>query len=250
MISSQLASKLSDSEYRRSFVASQINVGIPFQIRALMKERGWTQAQLAERAEMLQPRISGLMTPGKTRPNIDTLRRLAEAFDCALMVRFLPFSELAEWSENFDPETFRVPDFRAEMASAQHGRAVVSGLQSYLTGKALSHSLATDLRAPTDLWQHFSIKYHPSGLTPQTMARASTAAGATKPESMAELTPAPVEVEIIGQNPTAVGGVDPSSVSPIIGRVIPIDRGNRIVRRRRDPRSAQGRLMNRRAHHA
>jgi transcriptional regulator with XRE-family HTH domain len=110
-MTSDLAEKLHDPEYRKAFVASQINIGLPFQVRALLRARGWTQAILAEKADMLQPRISGLMSPGKTRPNIDTLRRLAEAFDCGLAVRFVPFSELAAWSEQFDPESFSVPDF-------------------------------------------------------------------------------------------------------------------------------------------
>lgn len=109
---SKLWEKMKDPEYRRAFVVSQINIGIPFQIRALLKSRpGWTQKTLAERAGMLQPRISGLMTPGKPRPNIETLRRVAEAFDCGLMVRFVPFSELARLSEEFDPESFYVPSF-------------------------------------------------------------------------------------------------------------------------------------------
>ncbi len=108
---SKIAEKLGDPEYRKAFVASQINVGIPFQIRSLMKARGWTQAQLVEKTNMLQPRISGLMTPGRTRPNIETLRRMAEAFDCGLLVRFAPFSELAKWSDDFDPESFNVPSF-------------------------------------------------------------------------------------------------------------------------------------------
>lgn len=109
---SKTVEKLADPEYRKAFVASQINIGIPFQIRGLLKSRpGWTQATLAERAGMLQPRISGLMTPGKVRPNIETLRRIAEAFDCGLVVRFAPFSELARWSEEFNPETFNVPSF-------------------------------------------------------------------------------------------------------------------------------------------
>jgi transcriptional regulator with XRE-family HTH domain len=108
---------LNDPEYRKAFVASQINVSVPFQIRALMKAHGWTQERLAEKTGMRQPSISGLMTPGKTRPNIETLRRLAEAFDCALAVRFVPFSELAEWSEKFDPETFNVPDFEHDSKS-------------------------------------------------------------------------------------------------------------------------------------
>jgi transcriptional regulator with XRE-family HTH domain len=122
---SRITNKLRDPEYRKAFVSSQINMGIPFQIRALLKARGWTQEELAERARMLQPRISGIMTPGKTRPNIETLRRLAEAFDCGLMVRFVPFSELAKWSHEFDPESFNVPAFEEEQAlqHSAHSRA-------------------------------------------------------------------------------------------------------------------------------
>jgi transcriptional regulator with XRE-family HTH domain len=110
----KLGQKLRDAEYRKAFVASQINIGIPFQLRALLKSRCKTQEWLAEKAGMLQPRISGLLTPGKTRPNIETLRRLAEAFDCGLIVRFASFSEVAKWSEDFDPESFNVPTFDAD----------------------------------------------------------------------------------------------------------------------------------------
>jgi len=115
MPSNQLRNKLSDPEYRTAFVASQINIGVPFQLRALLKGRGKTQEWLAKQTGMLQPRISGLLTPGKTRPNIETLRRLAEAFDCGLAVRFVPFSELVSWSEKFDPESFNVPSFDDEL---------------------------------------------------------------------------------------------------------------------------------------
>jgi transcriptional regulator with XRE-family HTH domain len=107
----ELWQKLRDPEYRKAFVAAQININLPFQIRALLKARGETQQWLAEKTGMLQPRISGLMTPGKTRPNIETLRRVAEAFDCGLAIRFVPFSELASWSESFDPDAFHVPAF-------------------------------------------------------------------------------------------------------------------------------------------
>lgn len=114
---SNIEEKLRDPDYRRAFVASQINIGIPFQIRSLLKSRSWTQEILAQRTGMLQPRISGLIAAGKTRPNIETLRRIAEAFDCGLMVRFVPFSELARWSEEFDPERFDVPSFAEDSFS-------------------------------------------------------------------------------------------------------------------------------------
>ncbi len=110
-MTSKLEGKLQNHAYRTAFVASQINVGIPFQIKALMKARGWTQDKLAERTGMLQPRISAVLKPGKVRPNIETLRRFAEAFDCGLLVRFAPFSELARWSDEFDPVRFDVPAF-------------------------------------------------------------------------------------------------------------------------------------------
>ena len=110
-----------DPEYRKAFVASQISVAIPLQLRALLKSRGKTQEWLAGQAGMLQPRISGLMSPGKVRPNIETLRRVAEAFDCALAVRFVPFGELAEWAEGFDPEHFEVPTFEQDMAMRNSG---------------------------------------------------------------------------------------------------------------------------------
>lgn len=125
-MTSKLAEKLQDPAYRTAFVSSQINVAIPFQIRALMKARGWTQEQFAQRAGMLQPRISAILKPGKVRPNIETLRRIAETFDCGLLVRFASFSELAQWSDSFDPERFNIPSFaddpffkQAAMAEAE-----------------------------------------------------------------------------------------------------------------------------------
>jgi transcriptional regulator with XRE-family HTH domain len=138
-MTSKVIGKLRDAEYRTAFVASQINIGIPFQLRALLKGRGKTQEWLAEKTGMLQPRISGLLNPGKTRPNIETLRRLAEAFDCGLAVRFVPFSELVSWSEEFDPESFYVPGFDDEIGegSLSESGATSSTLKySYRPGSA------------------------------------------------------------------------------------------------------------------
>ena len=116
---SRIFAKLKDPEYRKAFVASQINIAIPFQIRGLLKSRGWKQEDLAKRTGMLQPRISVLLTSGKARPNIGTLSRIAEAFDCGLEVRFVPFSELASRSEIFDPENFSIPTFKEELRQAE-----------------------------------------------------------------------------------------------------------------------------------
>jgi transcriptional regulator with XRE-family HTH domain len=112
----QKIARLKSKEYRDAFVASQISVGLPFQIRALREQRGWKQSRLAGEAGMLQPRISAMERPGESKFNLETLRRIASAFDVALEVRFVPFSELLDWSERFDPDNFKVPEFEDDAA--------------------------------------------------------------------------------------------------------------------------------------
>ena len=107
----QKIAKLKNKDYRDAFVGSQISIGLPFQIRALREQRGWKQATLAEKTGMLQPRISAMEAPGGAKFTIETLRRLASALDVALMVKFVPFSALVQWSEEFSPDTFSVPSF-------------------------------------------------------------------------------------------------------------------------------------------
>ena len=107
---SDLIEKLRNREYRQAFVSSQINIGIPYQIRALRGEM--RQEELAASTGMKQPRISAIERPGYSSLNLTTLKRIAAAFDVALIVRFVPFSELVEWAENFSSDTFVVPAFK------------------------------------------------------------------------------------------------------------------------------------------
>jgi len=108
---SKLVQELQDKATRDAFVSSQMSIPLAFQILALREQRGLTQKQLAEKADMLQPRIAAMERPSGSEPNLRTLKRLASAFDVALIVRFVPFSELTEWAERFSPDTFMVPSF-------------------------------------------------------------------------------------------------------------------------------------------
>lgn len=106
--------EIRNREYRHGLVSAQIEIDLPLQLRALRKQRGWTQPQLAERTGMKQSRFPVMEKPGGANFTLETLRRLAEAFDVALIVRFAPFSELLGWSETFDPENFNAPSFEEE----------------------------------------------------------------------------------------------------------------------------------------
>jgi transcriptional regulator with XRE-family HTH domain len=96
-------------EYRDGFVDSEISVGLPFQIRALREQRGWSQKDLADATAMLQPRICAMEQAGYGNFTLSTLKKLASAFDIGLLVRFASFGELANLADAFSPDTFSVP---------------------------------------------------------------------------------------------------------------------------------------------
>ena len=125
-INSSLVGELREKEYRDAYVESQIRMTLPLQVRELRKRREWTQPELAERAGMGQPRISELEKPGERRLTIETLLRLASAFDVALQVRFVPYGDLIDWSEGVEIDNFDVRPFEVEIAEAE--RAAVMAI--------------------------------------------------------------------------------------------------------------------------
>jgi transcriptional regulator with XRE-family HTH domain len=114
-ISKRLIADMKNKEYRDAFVSEHIDTGIPFQIRALREQRGLTQKELAERAGMKQERISAIENPNyKNAFTLSTLKRLASAFDIALIVRFAPISQLVDWELKLSPESLQVVSFNED----------------------------------------------------------------------------------------------------------------------------------------
>jgi transcriptional regulator with XRE-family HTH domain len=97
--------------YRDAFVSAHISNTVASQIAALRAAKGWTQTELAKHAGMKQSRISALEDPNYENIEVGTLRRLASAFDVAVTVRFIPFSELAYWAATLSEDKLIVPKF-------------------------------------------------------------------------------------------------------------------------------------------
>src|SRR5712692_6655899 len=115
---SKIWKKMARKAYRDAFVAAHVSNTVASQIASLRNIRGWTQKQLADRADMRQSRISALEDPNYENIEVGTLRRLASAFDVGLTVRFVPFSELARWSAELSEEKLFVPTFEQESKEA------------------------------------------------------------------------------------------------------------------------------------
>lgn len=149
MIPSQSA-EIRNKEYRHGLIAAQIDIDVPLQLRALRKQRGWSQPKLAERTGMKQSRFPLMEKPGGAHFTLQTLRRLAEAFDVALIVRFAPFSELLDWSEHFNPDGFSVPGFDDEFACHKHKNEDIKGFASIVQAPAEGNNPKT---LPKDAWK-------------------------------------------------------------------------------------------------
>jgi transcriptional regulator with XRE-family HTH domain len=102
IVKKEIWESLNAKEARDAFVAAHLSDTIGSQIFSLRENRGWSQEQLASEVGMAQPRISVL--EGGTDCSLRTLKRVASAFDVAVVVRFVPFSELVDWVGDLSEE--------------------------------------------------------------------------------------------------------------------------------------------------
>ena len=113
-IRAQLWQKMRDKPYRDAFVAAHLSTNIAAQIQTIREQRGWTKKTLAKKAGMSPSRITVMEDPSYEKFTLTTLKRLASAFDVALIARFAPFSDLADWVAELSPEKLETPAFEED----------------------------------------------------------------------------------------------------------------------------------------
>ena len=106
-----LREEFQNSEYRHAYADESLSTYIATQIKVLREQRQLTQKELAERAGMAQPRIAVLEDVNYSSWSISTLRRLAEAFDVRLSVKFETFSSLIPEIERLGRDTLERDSF-------------------------------------------------------------------------------------------------------------------------------------------
>lgn len=158
-----------DKETRYGYVDDFLDSFLSMQIRVLRENRNWTQAQLGEKADMKQTRISLLESMNYSDWSLDVLRRLAKAFDLRLVVRFEDFgSFIPEYLEDFDREHLGRRGFDKDVVftKKERNKALTAiGSLSSQTNNNLSHgkkstittmSFNTGVAANTDNFNKWS----------------------------------------------------------------------------------------------
>ncbi len=110
-----LRPRWSDREYREAYLEASIEQGVAWQIRINRQKRNLTQKDLAKALNTGQPAISRLEDPEHGAYNLKTLIEIAKAFDCALSIKYIPYSMLAAESCKLSEDDQFAPPYSTEV---------------------------------------------------------------------------------------------------------------------------------------
>ena len=111
--------KWEDKEYRQAYMESAVHQTIAWQIRINRERRGMTQGELAKRAGTHQSAISRAEDTEYEGHSLATLRKIANAFDCALVVNFVSYSEIAFQSHRLSHNHLTACGYMEEMEATR-----------------------------------------------------------------------------------------------------------------------------------
>lgn len=115
-LTERLRVEFRDEETRHIYADDFLNTYIASQLKVLREDREWTQRFLAERAGMRQERISVLEDVNYEAWSVKTLKRLAQAFDLRLSIKFESFGSFLTDFDQFNGEILKRPSFEEDPA--------------------------------------------------------------------------------------------------------------------------------------
>ena len=110
-------SKLENKNFRHAYISDHIRIGIATQIRLLRNKANLTQAGLAKVIGTKQAVISRLEDPDSGSANLNTLLKIAKAFDVSLIAKFVSFGKFLEESKNISPASLTATNFVTEFTN-------------------------------------------------------------------------------------------------------------------------------------
>ncbi|HEY93605.1 MAG TPA: helix-turn-helix transcriptional regulator [Dehalococcoidia bacterium] len=112
--SDKLWENLKEKDFRDQFIDAHVDEGIAFQIRSLRNKKEQTQPEFAQELGVKQPLVSAWENPNYGKYSLNTLKKLAKAFDVGLLVRFVSFHTLMNWTIDLNPDDIAPLSFTAE----------------------------------------------------------------------------------------------------------------------------------------
>jgi len=111
--------KLENKNYRHAYMSDHVRVGIASQIKLLRTKANLTQSDLAKLIGTKQAVISRLEDPDSGAVNLNTLFKIAKAFDVGLVAKFASFGKFLDESQNVTPTALTAKNFTEEREAIQ-----------------------------------------------------------------------------------------------------------------------------------
>lgn len=106
-------------EYREAYLEGFLEQNIALQIKLNRQIRNLSQSSLAQLIGTKQSVVARSENPAYGKHSIQFLTKLANAFDCALSVKFIPYSKLARQVDSLSEEKLVAPSFDEEIAKVR-----------------------------------------------------------------------------------------------------------------------------------
>ncbi len=100
--------------YRRAYAAANLHNHLAFQVRAMRRAPGLSQAKLAELAGTKQGAIARLEDPNYGKATITTLLKVADVFDVWLSIDFVSFGEGLKRTDDVSEAALNAASFESD----------------------------------------------------------------------------------------------------------------------------------------
>lgn len=111
VISKRFAAELSEKAMRDAYLSAQTRTRLVNQIRAIRTQRGWSQGDFAGILGKPQSNVSRLESRDYGQFTLKTLFELAAAFDCGLVVEFVPYADFLRRTNDLGEASLRVSPY-------------------------------------------------------------------------------------------------------------------------------------------
>ncbi|WP_438391117.1 helix-turn-helix domain-containing protein [Caballeronia sp. DA-9] len=166
--------KLRKKPYRTAYAKHKTLQGLAFQIKELRVARGLTQSQLAAKLGLRgQSAIARYEDPSYGKMSLQTLLRIAEVLDVALLTKFVGYSKFIFETHDVSPTALYAPSFEDEDAVGELDRvqAATANIEfknaamMVLTDLSSSQTYYPAISATTVEWSIPSINFEKLGDT-------------------------------------------------------------------------------------
>lgn len=123
-----MRNELKDKDYRDAYAKAFMRNAIAFQILAMRKKARLSQKELGDLCGMKQNAISRLEDPEYGKLSLETLGKLAAAFDVVPWAGFISFSDMEMRRWNLSEESLSPSNFTEDEESEAKFRILIAGI--------------------------------------------------------------------------------------------------------------------------